>query len=519
MEQDYNKNIWSKGCPNVDCRKSCSKCGIKYIDIPSALGDDHHGSPVAPKNGAYSNAVVYYEANGAVYIYSSEGVPVEVNISDARIMEEIHKLEEEKADKAETEAAITNLQNTKADKSEIPTKVSQLINDSGYLTSNSFTAEQWAAIDSGITMAAVSQINTNKTNITNLQTSKQDVITSSNKLNADLVDDTSATHKFATSAQLSQIATNSSNITNLQSTKQDITDNSLQTTSKTITGAINEVDSIAKGANQAISYSNYSAMVTAFNAAPDDEYNIGQNIYILTLDVPDLWVSSVETTSVPYTYTTDAAIISAIDTNGYIQIGYYKLSALETQEVDLTNYVTNTDYATSATAGVIKVNSSYGTDISNSGELKSTIVTSANYSTMEDDAFVSKGTLENAITSKGLVNNTDYATSSVGGVVKVASSNGVGVNSSNGNLYLSAATETDVDNKTSVYKPIVPARLDYATKIGVTTNTLTLTDTEKTNACSWLGTGKMVTLTQAQYDALVSGGTVDSNTYYFIIEE
>ena len=48
--------------------------------------------------------------------------------------------------------------------------------------------------------------------------------------------------------------------------KQDITDNNLTTTNKTITSAINEVDSIAKGANQALSYGNYSTMITAFNS-------------------------------------------------------------------------------------------------------------------------------------------------------------------------------------------------------------------------------------------------------------
>lgn len=40
----------------------------------------------------------------------------------------------------------------------------------------------------------------------------QPIIDSSNKLDADLVDDTTATHKFATAAQLSQIETNKNNI-------------------------------------------------------------------------------------------------------------------------------------------------------------------------------------------------------------------------------------------------------------------------------------------------------------------
>lgn len=126
-------------------------------------------------------------------------------------------------------------------------------------------------------------------------------------------------------------------------TKQNVTDNSLNTTNKTIPTAINEVNSIAKGANQAVSYGNYSTMITAFNALASDVYNVGQNVMIITLNVPDLWISSIESTSSAYTYTTDEAFTTALKNNGYVQVGYYKLSALETQKVDLTNYVSNSD--------------------------------------------------------------------------------------------------------------------------------------------------------------------------------
>ena len=158
--------------------------------------------------------------------------------------------------------------------------------------------------------------------------------------------------------------------------KQNITDNTLQTTNKTIPTAINEVNSIAKGANQAISYSNYSAMITAINAMSNTALNVGQNIYIITLDVPDLWISSIESTSSTYTYTTDEAFITALETNGYVQVGYYKLSALETQKVDLTTYVEFTDEASASTAGVIKIS----------------ILTQAQY-----DALVSGGTVDSSV--------------------------------------------------------------------------------------------------------------------------
>lgn len=47
---------------------------------------------------------------------------------------------------------------------------------------------------------------------------KQSAITNSNKLFSDLVDDTNNTHKFATAAQLAQIATNASDISDIQTT-------------------------------------------------------------------------------------------------------------------------------------------------------------------------------------------------------------------------------------------------------------------------------------------------------------
>ena len=206
--------------------------------------------------------------------------------------------------------------------------------------------------------------------------------------------------------------------------KQNTEDNSLDTTSKTVVGAINEVNSIAKGSNQALSFANYSAMVTEFNSLAGNEYNVGQNVMVVTLEVPDLWISGIESTSSTYTYTTDEAFTAALATNGYVQVGYYKLSALETQKVDLTNYVTNTDYASNNTGGVVKTNINYGTSVDSNGSLRGTTKTYADYGSMHNLGLISKVTLENVITGKGLVSNTDYASSSKGGVIKTGSSYG-----------------------------------------------------------------------------------------------
>lgn len=150
---------------------------------------------------------------------------------------------------------------------------------------------------------------------------------------------TSARHTHTNKVVLDGIA--SSDITNWNG-KQNETDNSLNTTNKTITGAINEVNSIAKLANQAKSYSTYQAFINYLNTAEKTEFIPGQSFMIQTKLVPDLWVYSVENTSVQYTYTTDEDFITYTNQATGGQVGYYKLAQLETQKVDLTDYATET---------------------------------------------------------------------------------------------------------------------------------------------------------------------------------
>ena len=56
------------GKPKDDC------CPFRKIVIPAVMGDDSEDSPSAPENGAYVNALVEYEANGAMYMYASDGI-------------------------------------------------------------------------------------------------------------------------------------------------------------------------------------------------------------------------------------------------------------------------------------------------------------------------------------------------------------------------------------------------------------------------------------------------------------
>lgn len=80
---------------------------------------------------------------------------------------------------------------------------------------------------------------------------------------------------------------------------------------------------------------------------------------------------------------------------------------------DLTDYVTNTDYATYDNAGVIK----YGNGL-NVGDTGRTFVTTRTYEQYQNDAnsyFIGKGTLENVITGKQLTDKT-YVDTLVGDI-------------------------------------------------------------------------------------------------------
>lgn len=81
--------------------------------------------------------------------------------------------------------------------------------------------------------------------------------------------------------------------------------------------------------NPSVVYDSYQEMVAAVNDMTSEDLVISSNIYIRNPDIPDLWVSTVEETSVPYVYTTDAAIVNELKTNHYIRVGYFKIAQLE----------------------------------------------------------------------------------------------------------------------------------------------------------------------------------------------
>jgi hypothetical protein len=96
---------------------------------------------------------------------------------------------------------------------------------------------------------------------------------------------------------------------------------------------------------------------------------------------------------------------------------------------------------------------------------------------------------------EGYVKDTDIATSEKAGIAKINLAYGININ--NQSLTILKASDNEVKGKGNLYRPIVPANLDLAVKTGVTTNTIELSEDEKTNAKQWLGYATPTDIMQA----------------------
>lgn len=180
---------------------------------------------------------------------------------------------------------------------------------------------------------------------------------------------------------------------------------------------------------------------------------------------------------------------------------------------DLTQYTKKTDYAgIDGSAGLIRTSSTYGTQMVTSGYIRAGVDTLEPYNTRGVNFFIGKGTLENikddyvkrgltenaleftddektnARTLIGAIGDTDYATGTVGGVVKVTGNHGLAVYQ--GMLIGSAKTFDSYSasaNNLVMTKGTLENVKDDFVKRGVTTNTIALTAGEKASVKAWLG--------------------------------
>ena len=136
-------------------------------------------------------------------------------------------------------------------------------------------------------------------------------------------------HKISKTGKYADLLEKPNTVDNLESTS---------TTDNLSANQGNVLKKMIQNIPTARSFSTIQALVTALNGYSNTEINVGSNLYVQALNVPDFWVYERSETNTPYSYTTDQDLINSINQNGYVQIGYYKISKLETEKVDLTNY-------------------------------------------------------------------------------------------------------------------------------------------------------------------------------------
>ena len=262
-----------------------------------------------------------------------------------------------------------------------------------------------------------------------------------------------------------------------------------------IDDSVQEIDSktdealvIAKGANNSLVYDNYATMITSLNAMQGDNLKIGQNLLIVTLNVPDLWVSDVINVHSNYEHVSDEQFVTDL-ADGTVQVGYYVLSPLETQKVDLDEYVKKTDYATVTDVSAKATSEKPITPL---------IIDYATMKALTDPKNITWDDTQKALAraTLGAVGSNEYvSTPSSGqkgkyGVVRLR--DGMGISAAfEGAIYVVTPTNAEIDERTQKYEPITPSNLDYAVKKALSDCKLTgddvWTDEEKAKALELLG--------------------------------
>lgn len=167
--------------------------------------------------------------------------------------------------------------------------------------------------------------------------------------NVDNTADANKSVKHATSADSATTATSANTANSATKATQDASGNVITSTYATKT----ELQNGLAGKSQSKTYNNYQAFVTAVNAMNNTALKVGDNVFIVTQNVPDMWVSAVNSSSATYTYTSDSAIVTALGSANGLTVGYYVFRELETEKVDLTAYQTKTDNGLNTTSKTV----------------------------------------------------------------------------------------------------------------------------------------------------------------------
>lgn len=316
----------------------------------------------------------------------------------------------------------------------IPTKLSELENDEGFINSGYASGDDFTALSNqvglmdnnlsslnsevGSISSDIDTINetlTNKVNQTDFNNLQTQVTTNSNNISANTSNIATNTTNITTLTNI--VDAQSATITSMTALIEDNSDDieTLQTDVSSINTTLsNKVDTSTFNVLDAQVQTNTTAI-----ANKQDTLVSGTNIKTINsqslLGSGDITITSGQATDVQINGTSITSNNTAnIETNSTYDETTNKIATMNdlpviptipTKTSDLTNdsgFITNTDYAGS-TGGVIRVTGYNGLAVNNTGVLYPTNNTYAEYQSAGNTWTISKGTLENVLTGKGLI--------------------------------------------------------------------------------------------------------------------
>ena len=140
-----------------------------------------------------------------------------------------------------------------------------------------------------------------------------------------------------------------------------LTANQAETHATSASQIATEAKNIAQWKSKASVFETQNDMLTALEAAAKDAYNIGDNLLIKETGVPDYWVSGI------------------LDDNTG-SAGYFTISPLESEKVDLTDYPTKKEL-TDGTFTVAKATSALSANTAQTAQAAQSAGTATNYDT------------------------------------------------------------------------------------------------------------------------------------------
>lgn len=179
-----------------------------------------------------------------------------------------------------------------------------------------------------------------------------------------------------------------------------------------------------------------------------------------------------------------------VDANNSYAFGFELISKHSNDQIVIGKYNLNKDYSIFEVGNGTETKRSNAIEVDKNGRIYC-YLTEAGKNTNWYGDILTREEVEEYLQDK--VSTTDYATGDVAGIVRVRDDRGIRVNTAStvrGLVELVPAREDEkvkeLTNR-AWYKPITAGILDKAIVVGISTNTITLTEGEKTSACDWLG--------------------------------